>query len=386
MKILHLISDHQVIERTLGVYEEVFPGCNEVLVFGDEDKQFKRLKGDYKGRIVNFRNLKRFANNYDFSKVTHVISHYMSFDKIDFIKHIPENIPVCWEVYGYDLYNQFLGPRGYELYYTNPQKYDNHQFLRSHFSGLFYLYANLRATIKGYKYRFSFQKNRQFKYICNRINSIQFCCGYDAEYIKEFSKRDIHSYEIFNYSLNEVLGDLKDSDFSNGDDILIGNSASFSNNHLYILNYLKKIDVPQNIKLIIPLSYGGHEKYINDVENEYKNNYPGQIEILRDYIPLYEYNKYFLRLKAMILSAWRQESQGTAMMGFYLGIKVYMSERSPLYKWFIDCGFSVFPIEKVTSDNFFNPLSLEEKEKNRALVVERYNDDRIKDIFKKNIK
>lgn len=382
MKILHLITDHQVIERTLGVYEEVFPGCNEVLVFGDGDKPFKRLKGDYKGRIVNFRNLEWFASNYDFSKVTHVISHYMSYDKIDFIKFIPKNIPVCWEIYGYDLYNQFLEPRGYKIYYASPLKYESHGFLRQHASGLFHF----MATLKGYKYCFDFQKNKQFKYIANRIDSIQYCCGYDAEYVKEFVGREIPSYEIFNYSLNEVLGELKGSDFSTGNDVLVGNSASFSNNHLYVLDFLKQIDIPKQTKIIMPLSYGGTKEYADDIETIYKEQFPNQLEPLRKYIPLQEYNKYFLRLNSMILSAWRQESQGTAMMGFYLGIKVYMSERSPLYKWFTDCGFSVFPIETVTSASFFDSLSLEEKEKNRSLVVERYNEDRIKDIFKKNIK
>ncbi len=381
MRILHLITDHQVIERTLGVYEEVFPSCNEVLVFGDGDKPFNRLKGDYKGRIVNFRNLKRFASNYDFSEITHVISHYMSMDKIDFIKLIPENIPVCWEVYGSDLYNQFLESRGYKIFFTSPFKYESHGFLRQHARGLFHFLA----TLKGHKYCFDFQKNKQFRYIASRIDSIQYCCGYDAEYVKEFAGRNIHSYEIFNYSLNEVLGELKGSDFSSGDDILVGNSASFSNNHMYILNCLKQIDIPKHTKLIIPLSYGGSKKYANDIEAIYKEEYPNQIETLRDYIPLHEYNKYFMRLKSMILAAWRQESQGTAMMGFYLGIKVYMSEKSPLYKWFVDCGFAVFPIEKATSVSLCTPLALEEKKKNRSLVVERYNEDRIKEIFKKNI-
>lgn len=386
MKILHLITDHQVIERTLGVYEEVFPGCNDVLVFCEDQRPFKRLKGNYEGKIVNSGNLKQIASNYDFTGVTHIIAHYMCMTKINFIKCVPRNIHVCWEVYGYDLYNQFLEPRGYEIYYTKPQVYYSHKFLRSHSLGLFNLYANLRATMKGHKYCFKFQKDIQFKYISNRIDSIQFLCGYDADFIKEFAKREIHSYEIFNYSLNIVLGDLKDSDFSNGEDILIGNSASLSNNHLYILNFLKLIDIPQNIKLIMPLSYGGCDKYINDVENEYRNNYPGQIEILRDYIPLHEYNNIFLRLKTMILSAWRQESQGTAMMGFYLGVKVYMSEKSPLYKWFVDCGFVVFPIESISSDGFSTPLTIEEKIKNRRLVEERYNDERVKEIFKTNIK
>lgn len=382
MKILHLISDHQVIERTLGVYESVFPGCNEILVFNPQEKPFKRLKGNYNGRVVDWKNLSTIARHYDFSSVTHVIAHYMSFDKIDFIKLIPENIHICWEIYGFDLYNQFLESRGYKIYYTSPYKYETHSFLRQNARGLFHLLASL----KGYKYCFDFQKNKQFEYIANRISSIQYCCGYDAEYVKEFAKRDIHSYEIFNYSLNEVLGELKGSSFSCGNDILVGNSASFSNNHLYVLNYLEKVNIPEQTKIIMPLSYGGTKEYADDIEAVFKEKYPSQVETLRNYIPLKEYNHYFLRLKSMFLSAWRQESQGTAMMGFYLGIKVYMSEKSPLYKWFIDCGFVVFPIEKITSKEFSAPLTQDDKERNRALVIERYNEERIREIFKKNIK
>jgi uncharacterized membrane protein len=381
MKILHLITDHQVIERTLGIYEEVFPGCNDVLVFSEKGMPFKRLKGDYKGKIVNYRNLRQTANKYDFSQVTHVISHFMSFDKIDFIKLIPKNIPVCWEIYGYDLYNQFLEPRGYEIYYTNPLKYYKYSWIRIHF-GFFF---NILANVKGYKFYNKYTKNKQFKYISKRINSIQFCCGYDAEYVKKIANRDIHSYEIFNYSLNTVLGDLRGGDFSIGEDVLVGNSASFSNNHLYVLNFLKQIKIPRNTKLIMPLSYGGTSNYADDVESVYRENYPEQIEVLRNYIPLNEYNKYFLRLKAMILSAWRQESQGTAMMGFYLGVKVFMSEKSPLYKWFVDCGFIVFVLERITSEELATPLTLEEKSRNRAIVEERYNEKRINEILKMNI-
>lgn len=381
MKILHLITDHQVIERTLRVYEETFPGCNDVLVFYGSNTPFKHLEKDYKGKIVNYDNIKEIAGNIDFSNVTYVIAHFMSMDKIDFIKLIPENIHVCWEIYGYDLYNQFLEPQGLKLYYTDPRKYGTLPFLRTYFGDILNLYAALR----GVKYRLKRQIRKQFKYICNRINSIQCCCGYDAKFITDYIKRDIPSYEVFNYSLTEVLGELRGIDFFVGSDVLIGNSASFSNNHLYTLTYLKKIKMPSSAKLIVPLSYGGTPEYSNDVESAYKRLFPTHVEVLKEYMPLHDYNKIFLRLRSIILSAWRQESQGTAMMGFYLGIKVFMSARSPLYKWFVECGFIVYALEALTEDELFTPMSIEQKVINRKLVVDRYNEEKIKEIFKTNI-
>ena len=379
MKILHLISDHQVVERTLGVYENIFPDCNDVLVFSN-DSNFKRLKKDYRDRIVNKNNLTTIANNYDFSDVTYVIAHYLTMEKIDFIKLIPYNIHVCWEIYGGDLYDQFLEPGGYKMYYTSPLDFDKYGFYKKHLLFIFNcaLYIKYRN-----KYIFRHQLNKQFDYISGRVNSLQYCCKYDASFVEEHAHRSIHSYEVFNYSLSTVLGELKDVDFYEGSDIMVGNSASFSNNHLYVMNYLKKISLPQNLKYILPLSYGGNQRYAEYVERIYKSVFDTQIETFRQYIPLHEYNKTFLRLKAVILSSWRQESQGTAIMAFYLGLKVFMSYKSPLYKWFVECGFIVFTIENANANDFVESLSIDDKKKNRELVLNRYSESCIVDTFKK---
>ena len=381
MRILHLISDHQVIERTLGVYESVFPGRNEVLVFSPQGKPFTRLKGKYEGQIVDGNNLSSFARGYDYSNITHIIAHYMSMDKIDFIKFVPDHIHVCWEIYGYDLYNQFLFPLGLNIFSEKTYKYTKYPLLSHYFKPL----LNFILMIKGVKYCFRWQIKKQFKFITGRVDSLQYCCKYDAKFVEDFAGRTIPSYEVFNYSLKEVLGDLEGSVFFDGKDILIGNSASLSNNHLYILDCLRKVNISNDSKLIIPLSYGGTKQYADTVANEYKKVYSDQLEVLREYMPLHEYNNIFLRLRAIILSAWRQESQGTAIMAFYLGIKVFMSERSPLYKWFVDCGFIVFTIESLDNNSFEQMLSDEEKMHNRQIVVNRYNESRIAQTLKDNI-
>ena len=119
MKILHLIIDHQVIERMLGVYENVFPYHNDVVIFS-LTTDFKHLR-KYKECPVILRNQGRKEGKvFDFSSYTHIIAHYLTMDMIDFIKSAPIDVHVCWEVYGADLYNQFLEPNGFKLYYTDP--------------------------------------------------------------------------------------------------------------------------------------------------------------------------------------------------------------------------------------------------------------------------
>ena len=380
MKILHLITDHQVIERTLGVYEDLFPNQNEVLLFNNT-KETKHLEKYASSRCVTSKTIRQIAESIDFSDITDVIAHYMTMDKIDFIKFVPKNVHVCWEVYGYDLYNQFLEPNGYRVTYTNPTPYLKYGFFQMNFRTLF----NVALIIKGYKYPFKWQKNRQFRYISNRIDSIQYCCRYDAQFIEEFSHRQIPSYEVFNYSLTEVLGDLKDSPFTTGKQILVGNSASFSNNHLYVLGFLNKMGLSPDVKFILPLSYGGTNKYADDVEKKFCDAFPGRVKSLRQYMPLYEYNKIFLEINSCIMSAWRQESIGTIIMCLYLGVKVFMSNRSPLYKWLVECGFTLFELESATREALETPLNFDIRQSNRVLVLERYNEDKVAEIFKNNI-
>lgn len=377
MKILHLIKDHQVIERSLGMFEEIFPKQNEVLIFGPNN-EYKHLDAHKDCSLVNKNNIESIIKNYDFTEVKYVICHYMELDMIDFILSIPKGIHVCWEIYGYDLYNQFLEPLGYKIYYTNPSRYyDWHPFLQTYFKEIF----NLALEIKGYKYKSRFQLNSLFKRLTQRVNSVGVCCMGDLRVLEKYSKMKFPFFIMSNYSLKETLGDLYEAEFTQGGKIMVANSASFSNNHLYVLKLFKKKDNTR-LSVIMPLSYGGTQRYRQDVIDSYKQVFKNNIEFLLNYIPLHEYNKIFLDLNAMIMPAWRQESIGTIIMGFYLGIKVFMSEKSPLYHSFKDLGFVLYTIEGKEFDRIEEPLSLNIRQLNKNLLCTYFDETTIKNNIK----
>lgn len=373
MKILHLIIDHQVVERTMGIYEDVFPGCNKLVVFDVFNKPLKHIKNIHCHSIVRLGKGDTIGRQFDFQGYTHIVAHFLTMDMIDFIKLAPKDIHVCWEIYGWDLYNQFEKTLNLNLYYTDSrqyEKYSKYYFFQSHFSTMF----NYLLKMKGYKYRSEKDKKKQLDFIANRIDSIQACCKDDASVVMDYAKKKLPWFECFNYSLTETLGDLKGIPFFEGSDILIGNSASLSNNHLYVMDKIKDFIFPQGCKIVMPISYGGNPHYKEDVKNAYTAKFGESVEFITEYMPLHEYNKIFLRLKTMILSAWRQESIGTIIMGLYLGIKIFLSDRSPLYKWMNECGFIVKAIETATSESLNTPLSDNEKKHNRDLVLSRYDE------------
>ena len=204
MKILHLIIDHQVIERTLGVYEKVFPGSNDVAIFSPTG-EYKHLKKFSQSTRIDPHSSKQAGKSFDFSPYNYVVAHYLTFEMIDFIMCAPKNIYICWEIYGYDLYNQFLEPLGYKLQHVNGSKYEslNVRMLKSLCLDGIYLY--LRS---GNGIRFSPIRNRAFKKITERVDSIAVCCSGDAKVLEKYTGRKYQVYKSNNYSLHETLGDL----------------------------------------------------------------------------------------------------------------------------------------------------------------------------------
>ena len=133
----------------------------------------------------------------------------------------------------------------------------------------------------------------------------------------------------------------------------------------------------------MPLSYGGCQQYKTEVMTEYKKVYYKQTRFLLDYMPLHEYNKIFWGIGVMVLASWRQESIGTIMMGLYLGIKIYMSNKSPLYHSFKEEGFNLFEIECTNAEDFNIPLTHKQKEYNRELLLARYSEHSFEEELKR---
>ena len=370
MKILHLIVDHQVVERTLSFYEKVFPGCNAVIIFSDKE-EFKHLCRYNSCLRICRNNLKRKGKNYDFSGVDYIVAHFLTLEMIDFIEYAPKDIHVSWEIYGYDLYDQFLAPLGYTLEYVDRKKYySTFTKILDRFSLLEFV-SFLRYHNKS---QFSFIRRKYFDKITNRLNSVS-GSKCNAQILEHYSGKTFYFYQTFCYSLKETLGCLYGMVFYESSNVLIGNSCSLTNNHLYILEFIKDFELGDS-HIIMPISYGGFPRYKKVLVKNYSNFFPNRIRFIVDYMPLEEYNKIFLDLKTIVVASWREESFGTIIMGLYLGIKIVMSNKSPVFLSLKDEGFRIFAIEDISNAEFVKPLSIEDKVYNRCLLLRNYSEEK----------
>ena len=183
------------------------------------------------------------------------------------------------------------------------------------------------------------------------------------------------------YSIEDILGkDIIDK-YVSGNMIMVGNSCSYSNNHLYAFKHLEKLDINQK-KIVVPLSYGGDTKYRNHVLREGNKIFKDRFKPLLDFMPLNDYNNYLLNSPICIYGHWRQESIGNIIISLYLGAKVFLSKKSPLLSKYRKLGIYIYCLEEITQSDIDHPLTEEQRDENRRILFGLYNHNSIVDGIK----
>lgn len=206
--------------------------------------------------------------------------------------------------------------------------------------------------------------------------------NYDYELVrKQFSTRAKLKYFMYPKVNNyEVLDKISNDKNYNKDEfvIQIGNSGSYTNNHISILRRLTKYKAENNLKIIAPLSYGD-KVYIDDVIKEGKELFGDKFQPITQHIPLEEYYNLLNRVDIAIMNHHRQEGAGNIITLLYLGKKVYFNKQVTTYETFKEWGFNIYNIEdikKSTFDDLFK-ISKEEIAVNKRIIKQKFNDDAI---------
>jgi dTDP-N-acetylfucosamine:lipid II N-acetylfucosaminyltransferase len=151
------------------------------------------------------------------------------------------------------------------------------------------------------------------------------------------------------YGLAERIS--KEEECPQNVNFLLGNSADKSNNHIELLKMLA-CHKDQNIRVYIPLSYGGDPEYINNVIQIGKNIFSDK------FLPLTEFMKYedycgFLRgIDVMFCLHDRQQAMGTLWIVLSAGGKVVLRKDVTTYNMFIESGLKVFSWDSINYNDF----------------------------------
>ena len=179
--------------------------------------------------------------------------------------------------------------------------------------------------------------------------------GFHAEYFPfQYAFKDDFSY-----------GDMYD----NADKILLGNSATETNNHLDIIALLNQ----RNIKneCILPCSYGSSE-YLQKLKQALLGHQTN-LHVIENFLPQAEYTTLLCSCRVGIFGHLRQQAVGNILICMLHGSKVYLYRDSIAYKYFSKAGYYVYTIEDdLTEENLNTLMTKEERELNRKLALKQF--------------
>jgi dTDP-N-acetylfucosamine:lipid II N-acetylfucosaminyltransferase len=158
---------------------------------------------------------------------------------------------------------------------------------------------------------------------------------------------------------------------------LIGNSASRTNNHLETFEKLKAYR-GENIKLIVPLSYGGSHKHVEQVIEKGLRIFGDKFVPIRKYMDYQEYIDLLSTIDISIFNHDRQEAVGNTNLLISLGAKIYLRSETSQWKFYNDKNIKVFDI----NDFNMNKLSNSDMERNRNILKNLFS----KEALKKQLK
>lgn len=189
----------------------------------------------------------------------------------------------------------------------------------------------------------------------------------EADLIRKWYGATGEYYSCFKYPSNIFIEKEVKKVTSNTINILIGNSATITNNHIDIINTLSKYK-SENIKIYAPLSYGDKE-YANMVVNYGTNILEDKFSPILDFIGLDEYLDLLSKIDIAVFAHKRQQAMGNTVSLLGMGKKVYLYKDTSISNFFNKIDVKIFDIEDFNLDL----IDQEDSKKNKKVILELFS-------------
>jgi len=324
--IVHLFEDQKFVDITIENFENVSVGLNKYIVFSNN--QELKFVSSKEHTLILPNSSYKLDLDLIYKDCQLLIIHFLSPVKLYVLKNKPSHIKVIWSVWGSDAYDHFSNQNFLEPL-TNNIRRSLFQIRKSF--NLYTLYHLVRYRVKPLRKELKLLQlvNYVITVLPNEFNIIKREFSLMAEYI-DYS----YGANKFNSFSNSALGNS----------ILIGNSATSTNNHLDIFNIIKDT----NKKLIVPLSYGAYDykNYKDLVISEGLRIFKNSFIPLEDFMPLHEYRELTSSCNSVIMYHIRQQAIGNIFMFLFQGMRVFLNSKSLTYIYLKDKGMIIFDLKQ----------------------------------------
>lgn len=364
--IAHVIFDEKFFDNVIEVNEYITNNNYEneylIVTWLGFKKRFKYIKRVKKIKIVSafYFLFRLFRGDFDA-----VFLYSIKECPSTVICLIPKRVKVFWFAMGYDLY-------------TYPEC--NPFIFVPNLIGP--LTSKIKEPLAGrIKYIFKKILSKPLNYFAykamHRTDYFSGVLEYEYDLLKEGN--DYKGGKVkFQYSSLDCFKTRGKKEDYISDNILIGNSAAETNNHLEILQYLKKVNIG-NRKIIVPLSYGGWKEQKQVVMKSYENEFHDQFVPILNYMPFADYKRIISSCSIAVFGHERQQAMGNINTALNMGCKVFLSNTSPVFTYLRNLGMYIYSIQDDLLTSEINiPLTEKEKSHNRDILYSMYNEEQFR--------
>lgn len=310
----------------------------------------------------------------EYNKLLHI---FTSNDLILFHSLLTSNIHVAWDI----ISNKEVRPKtGWVLYgseitflHLTPDAFHDPA------TRILYYRQKPQRLVLPLMRLWNLSSKHSYRTLLRKMDFVAHFMDEEVELLRSVSgTRSTQLYHAYTMMEDFVGNEFLNSQVVSDGHIFIGNSASYTSNHIQIIDQLKQSPADRNI--IVPLNYGN--KAYADYISRYGKQHLGERFIpIREFMPLPEYTQLLLSCSSVIMNHYRQQAMGNILTQLYTGSRVYLNDFTTTYRFLKRLGLHVFSLQKdldYAKSACFTALSEPQREENRRLLLKEFSIDAVR--------
>jgi dTDP-N-acetylfucosamine:lipid II N-acetylfucosaminyltransferase len=348
MRIVHLARDEKFIPLMRELFERAYPGANHWLIARRSRAALKFVKP---GPGVTDRAEWWFRTPMiarDVAGADAIVAHSMTTIFANAILRAPARTRVAWLGWGYDYYpllSSLLGPP---------------------------LLPATRALVGADDDEPAAEKSHALQRVASRLHCFSVLPTEVALLRRALPALAAVHHELPLFTAEDVFG--RGGADMTGTDVLVGNSATASNNHLEAFDWLEsRAGIG---RVIVPLSYG-NAGYGRQVADAGRRVFGARLDPLLDWMSIDDYNRRIAGCGFVLMNHRRQQAVGNVGAAVFRGATVILRPENPLFAFYRDLGLHLRSVEEVEAGAPLVPVSEAQRAENRQRIGAHYARDRV---------
>jgi len=288
-----------------------------------------------------------------FGEANIFIFHYFSLDHVSLFKLLSQKSCTILQLWGGDYSPHYISPINLYLKQTYAECILPQSKLNKTPIPLARLYHHLKWVMN--------PKSRSYRRVLKSAFHVGFELGGVEQKLFNMRTRTQNSLHIpYSIDLTQYPKELNHQ--STRHDILLGNSATATNNHIEVISWVSQHKTNFNV-CHIPLSYGDSTIQLSVAKHATKK-LPTQAHILRGFMAKKDYFAMLESTEYVIMNHCRQQALGNVLWGLATGRTIYLNHAGPIFK---ACIYHGLHIKSTASLEHTppSPITIQEKNQNR---------------------